>query len=670
MRIYTQLKWLQKNRVVENSLRNSGLAAQLGGGLILYGLIMSLLFAALGGIVNWRSESNRQLDQIHDLLATVEKTASVACYTGNDVMAREVVDGLLVNHAVLGVMVLAGERVLAIAGSEAVKSDNSSQVVSKVLVSPYNMSERIGSVVLLPNYSYIRELTFNYTIVNLSVLILYLLVIVAITVWLIMRTVVRPVCSMSRGVDSIDVDSTGYLAAQGTDELRHLAESFNTLLARNRLHTAMEQAMVDEIKNSERLLRTLFEISPDFILRFDVSGQSLYANPACYRIFCIESDAEDDVAWCPVMNGMPPPRVLHEMLGMGEPYRFLWEWHDASGSQGCYEVIVVAEYNRDGERLDGMLSIGRDITERVQAERRLEYEATHDSLTGLPNRAYFKERLRQAISTVNRFDQSLSLVFVDLDNFKDVNDSMGHETGDELLKHVASSLRAVLRDGDTVARLGGDEFVVLLEGFDPDSDVGGLIERIYGALSQPCTVGGRIVRASASLGVAVYPRDGEDVDSLMCNADTAMYAAKSSGRATYRLFTKDMHAEVNEWASLGQDMHRALERGEFELHYQPKLTLQDGKLSGFEALIRWRHPQRGLIPPVRFIPMAERNGLIDEIGTWVLNEACRQVASWRGAGLMPGKMAINLSAQQCRWGDFSLAVHDSLLRHEIPGVCL
>lgn len=643
-----------------------GLSALVGGELVLYGLVLTLIFSAMGGVVVWHSESNRQIDQVYDLLATVEKTASVACYAGDRILAKEVVDGLLVNHSIVGATLVSDMGMLAESYRERSRADGG-QVVSREIISPFNDSEVVGRISLFPSHSYIREQTVNYTAVNLFTLILDLLVIIAMAVWIIMRMVVKPVSVLSHGVDSIEAGTHAQLELQGPAEIRHLAESFNSLLIRNKGYMAMEQAMMREITRSERLLRTLVETSPDFILRFDIGGKAVFANPACRRVFGVD---DNGAVWCPVMSGIPQPYRLRNMLDSGEPYKHLWEWQGDDGYKVCYEVIVVGEFNSPGDGVDGVLAIGRDISERVKIERQLEYEATHDSLTGVPNRAYFKERLSQAISAAGRDGRVFSLVFIDLDNFKDVNDIMGHDVGDELLKHVAVSLRNVLRDSDTLARLGGDEFVVLLEGFEPDMDMGGLVERIYAVLAKPCTIGGRIVHAGASLGIAVYPRDGEDVDSLMCNADTAMYAAKAGGRGTYRLFTADMHAEVNEWAILGQDMHRALEQGEFELHYQPKVTMADGSLSGFEALIRWRHPERGLISPARFIPLAERNGLINEIGSWVLNEACRQLASWRKEGLEPGKMAINLSAQQCRWGDFSLLINDSLLRQDLPGECL
>ncbi|MEW6445248.1 MAG: PAS domain S-box protein [Pseudomonadota bacterium] len=312
------------------------------------------------------------------------------------------------------------------------------------------------------------------------------------------------------------------------------------------------------------------------------------------------------------------------------------------------------------------ISVARDITERKAAEQRFTHLATHDALTGLPNRVLLKDRLQQAIAQAQRDHDLLAVIFIDLDNFKVINDTMGHDVGDELLKQVAGRMRGSLRESDTVARLGGDEFVVLLHGGDA-RDVELVADKLLATLAPAYEIGARQLYSGASLGIAVYPKDGEDMEALMRNADTAMYAAKSQGRNQHRFFSAEMSAEIQEWSKLSHCLHRALRHKEFELHYQPKIDLLTGRVSGLEALIRWRHPEWGLVSPARFIPVAEKNGLINDIGLWVMDEACRQMREWLDQGVEPGRVAINLSGQQCLGSELPRQVRKVLKRHKIDG---
>jgi diguanylate cyclase (GGDEF)-like protein len=297
-------------------------------------------------------------------------------------------------------------------------------------------------------------------------------------------------------------------------------------------------------------------------------------------------------------------------------------------------------------RVGEVVALIRDISEAKAAEARILHLARFDALTELPNRAYFRELTEEAISEGRRHGERRAVLFVDLDHFKTVNDSLGHAVGDLLLQEVARRLSESLRAGDVVGRLGGDEFVMLLRHMDSDADIAVVADRILTRLAEPFSLAEHELVVTPSLGIALYPNDGEDYDTLIRNADAAMYHAKESGRNTYRFYTADMNVRAREILAVENQLRRALERNEFVLHYQPQVEISTGRIIGAEALIRWQHPERGLLGPAEFIPLAEERGLIAPIGQWVLREACRQNKAWQDAGLPSIEVAVNLSAVQ------------------------
>src|SRR6185436_8161948 len=285
--------------------------------------------------------------------------------------------------------------------------------------------------------------------------------------------------------------------------------------------------------------------------------------------------------------------------------------------------------------------------ERKRYQQQLEHQANYDALTGLPNRNLLHDRLKQAVYS-QRVPRAIAVVFIDLDHFKFVNDSLGHSVGDKLLKGMADRLRGVLREGDTVARLGGDEFVLILNDQSNEEIIFRAMQRITQQVSQPMDIDGKELYLTCSAGISLYPQDGPDVDTLLKNADAAMYRAKEHGRNNFQFYTSEMNERVNERLQLENALRRALERKEFLLHYQQRVDLRTGVMIGTEALVRWMHPEWGLVRPARFIPLAEETGLIVQIGEWVLREACRQNRAWIDQGLNPGFVSVNLSTRQFR----------------------
>jgi diguanylate cyclase (GGDEF)-like protein len=294
----------------------------------------------------------------------------------------------------------------------------------------------------------------------------------------------------------------------------------------------------------------------------------------------------------------------------------------------------------------------RDVSEARAMRLKMTHLAQHDFLTDLPNRLLLNDRITQAIPLSRRHSQPLAVLFLDLDGFKHINDSLGHEIGDKLLQLVAQRLVGCVRTSDTVSRHGGDEFVILLSEVSDAGDAAFIAEKILAALAMPHAISERNVHLSASIGISIYPQDGDDADTLIKSADSAMYQAKDKGSNKYRFFKQNMNVRAVEGQFLESSLGRALERQEFLLHYQPKVDLETGAITGAEALIRWMDPDRGLIPPAQFVPLAEDCGLIVPIGRWVLHEACRQSRAWMDAGLRPIPVAVNISAVELRAENF------------------
>ncbi|MEK6245828.1 MAG: EAL domain-containing protein, partial [Pseudomonadota bacterium] len=318
----------------------------------------------------------------------------------------------------------------------------------------------------------------------------------------------------------------------------------------------------------------------------------------------------------------------------------------------------------------GYRGVARDITERVRAEEELARLAHYDTLTGLPNRVLLQRRLKRAMARADRGQTLLAVIFLDLDQFKEINDSLGHAGGDAVLKEAALRLESCLRLTDTVARLGGDEFTILLEDVRSVDEISRVAGKLLGAIAERADVAGHELHLSTSIGVTVYPLDDHDADTLLRNADLAMYHAKQEGRNNVQFFSRDMSERTEKRVDLLARLRGAIARHELQLHYQPQVDIRSGHIIGVEALLRWNDPERGLVSPAQFIPLAEDTGLIVPIGEWVLREACGQAKRWLDAGLGPLAMAVNLSPRQFRQKNLVQMVAGILAETGLPPACL
>ena len=341
-----------------------------------------------------------------------------------------------------------------------------------------------------------------------------------------------------------------------------------------------------------------------------------------------------------------------------------------SAEQDTFTTEFVELLQRLADNVSFALENFDRADEKTRADARIEYLASHDSLTSLPNRETFNGLLHYAIEAARRHQRRFAVLFIDLDRFKVINDSLGHEAGDMLLVEIANRLRHTLRSSDVVARLGGDEFVVILEEAAESHDVERITRDLLSVLSEPLQLSGHECHTTASIGIAMYPSDGADVQTLTKNADMAMYLAKEDGKNGFRFFTKEIKTQSIERLTLESALRRALDRDQFALHYQPKVDMTTGLITGVEALLRWTHPDLGVLPPAQFIPLAEETGLIVPIGRWVLREACAQNMAWQRRGLRPVSMAVNLSPRQFLDEDLLQDIDEALAASGMPPVLL
>ena len=488
---------------------------------------------------------------------------------------------------------------------------------------------------------------------------------------------VSSIDSISRTANVRKIDGTPYFVLAGMAETDYLAEWIED---RNRtlIFTTIVVSLIllgillmskriieqEQIDAQYRLTAGVFNSTAEAIIISDPDGNIISANPAFSRI----------TGWLADEVIGKNPRILKSEHHEAEFYKNMWStlhregmwqgriWNRAKGGGVFLAWETITALRDNGGAITHFIGVFGDITEAHEKDEQIRHQAYHDALTGLPNRLLLQDRLEHAVEIARRKKSEIAVMFVDLDRFKTVNDSLGHNIGDQLLIQTSQRLSMCLRKSDTVSRLGGDEFVVLLSDFDDPVEIADVAEKLIKSVSEPMTLKGHEVHVGASIGIALFPRDGDAPTALMKNADTAMYRAKSSGRSCFCFFDAEMDGAAVERLRLEGDLRHAIDNGEFQLHYQPKIRLIDGALAGVEALIRWHSPERGLVPPGSFIPVAEDSGLILAVGDWVLNEACRQIADWKSRGLHL-RVAVNVSAHQFLDVSFVTKVKNLLTKH-------
>ena len=503
----------------------------------------------------------------------------------------------------------------------------------------------------------------------------------------------RAMQALARGdIDAahVKVDITP-VRVYARDEVGEMAQSFNILQAEighaaiglegareglRRARSELTEAnsslenRVQQLHLAEEKLSGILESIDNVVWSAStVNGEMLYINAAAERIYArpIADFLADKSLWLSVVHPDDQGAVLKWLSGVARrgPSTLQYRIIRPDGQVRWLEDRARAVIDTDGApvRLDGVSS---DITERKSHEAEMAHLVNHDVLTGLPSRNLLNDRITQALAHARRSEQPVAVLFLDLDGFKFINDSLGHTVGDELLKAVAGRLADAIRDGDTVARLGGDEFVVVLLDIADAGDAEIVAQGILRSLVKPILADGQSLHVTASIGVSVFPQDGHNADLLLKHADIAMYRAKDRGRNGIQRYAREMSVRTEERVKLESALRGALEREQFKLHYQPQVDLKDGRVCGVEALIRWTHPAFGTVSPARFIPLAEETGLIIPIGEWVLRQACRQLQAWHAAGRKDLSMAVNVSARQFHHQDIPQLVRRVLDETGVP----
>lgn len=447
-------------------------------------------------------------------------------------------------------------------------------------------------------------------------------------------------------------------------------EQAETLLEQKSLelfHQAEErQRVLDALRESEERYRLIVELSPDAIL-IEVDGKIVFTNPSARLMFRETQDFSllDRSLTSLIRRAKTETDALRQMISPdSETEEVAFRLDGSAFDVSVYRVSL----SYQGQPAIQM--VVRDISSRKKLEYQLAFQATHDALTGTNNRNALLDRLSDALSYARRNALPVWVAFIDLDRFKFVNDHYGHLTGDRVLTGISNRLRAVLRSNDVLGRYGGDEFIVVLRG-GPEAEMSSeTLERIMQAVAEPMKIDGHAMRVNCSVGVAVYPQDGDTPQQLLEMADAAMYRAKQSGRNRCQFFNHEIQAQLQERARIDSELNGALQRDEFLLKYQPQIDLRSGAVTGAEALLRWQHPELGLLPPERFIYMAEESAHINEIGAWVLNTATAQCAAWHKSGLGNLRVAVNLSARQLNGQPLIRLVEQALSRSGLPSNCL
>ncbi|WP_296950982.1 bifunctional diguanylate cyclase/phosphodiesterase [uncultured Massilia sp.] len=439
-----------------------------------------------------------------------------------------------------------------------------------------------------------------------------------------------------------------------------------------------------QLENSEKMYRYLVDSSPDIIYTLNHEGRFTFINDRAYQLLGYRRDELLGQHYSVVVHEEDLERARYvfnerrvdERAARNVELRL--KCHSATGTgheRTFNNTLMTISLNaigmhvpdQDVRKLEffGTYGVARDITDRKRAEEVISYQAYHDILTDLPNRILFKDRLGLAVIQAKRKQAELAVMFIDLDRFKLVNDTLGHVKGDELLQQVAARLKECLRRGDTLARQGGDEFTIVLPELRHRDDARDVADKFLACLHEPFDLDGHQVHISASIGIAVYPGHGESIDELLRHADIAMYQVKGQGKNGHAFYDPSMQEVSHQKIALEQSLRRALEHGELEMYYQPQVDAAEGRIVGVEALMRWNHPTRGVVSPGEFLPFAEENGLMIPISDWMIGALCRDMLQWKGCGGGNVRLSLNLSPQYLDRGDFFEKMRGALLRHGI-----
>jgi diguanylate cyclase (GGDEF)-like protein/PAS domain S-box-containing protein len=486
---------------------------------------------------------------------------------------------------------------------------------------------------------------FSQVIISSTIILLLSISLASLLASRLQKKVNTPLRRLTSTIRNIILQNDFTIRAnkQHNNELSHLVDILNELLSKI-------ESDHNLLKSSEEKFRKLTALSPVGIFQISPEGEITYVNQRWREINQTKESEPTLKNWFLNLHpedAIPLNKLWHRLVAEHEDIKSEIRLINKNGSISWVYIQATTSHSKDGT-LIGFLGSLSDISELKKAQIQMENLAFYDPLTGLSNRRLFKNRLDNAVKSVQRTNTSIALLFLDLDQFKRINDSLGHDVGDSLLKEIARRLDHNVRENDTVSRIGGDEFTILLTDINNTNDVRIVAEKILLSLSRPFMLNGQEIISTASIGITLTPEDSVDSNTLMKNADLAMYRAKELGRNNFQFFSEDMNTTILHNLEIEKELHIAIKRNQFILIYQPKISLADNSITGVETLVRWRHPEKGIIAPDYFIPIAEETGQIIKIGAWVLEHSCHEMGALIREGLMPkdSKVAVNLSAKQ------------------------
>lgn len=673
----------------------NGISFQLAKIGIILAFVLSFLLSSVQlylDFLNQEKELKTLIDRVVQV-ATPPAVRSVS--TLDDELSYEVVNGLLRYGFIYEVVIYDDTGNVLAQGSSTRPEVKTRWLTSKItentreytanLLLPGYSDGTSGSIRFSVDMDLALEGFYNRSQTALMTGLLRNMFLVLLLFVVFYYTLTKPLVRLSREINDINPDHPGVnrltqLPAQRKDELAQLIASSNQLLDIVELSLAKRRAVELALRKSEEHLRQIIDHLPVMIGARNIAGYYLFANKALATelgytpdqmrnlhvrqllknsVFDIDTMLQNDYR---VIRGNEELDVIEE--------RFI----NATGKQLFLQthIMPLAFYD---EKVALIVSV--DITERKNAQAKMEFMAHHDALTGLPNRLQLVERLEHELRRAERHGYFGAVLFIDLDQFKTINDSLGHPVGDRVLEVVATRLQQSVREEDLVARLSGDEFVVVLTVLDQNIETaalraGEISEKIRAIISQPYMYDSMELRVTCSVGVVVYPDKNNSVHELLRYADTAMYQVKEKGRDSIEFFNEEMADKVSRQLTMEGDLHRALDESQFELYYQPKIDVQTGRVVGAEALLRWNHPTKGMVPPVDFIPVLETSGMIIDVGQWVLDASCKTLVKWDRAGIWKAgmKMSINISPRQFRRDAFVDDVIATLKKYPIPEASL
>lgn len=668
-----------------------GISFQLAKIGIILAFVLSFIMSSAQLYLDYRNEQIK-LNQLIDRVIQVAKPpAARSVATLDEELSDEVVNGLL-RYGFIYEVVIADEQGNILSQNSSKRESTSTRWLTQKLS---ENTREYSAELAIPGYAagtagsihfkvdMDQALAGYYDRSQLALLtgILRNMFLVLLLFVVFYFTLTKPLVKLAREINSINPDHPGVnrltpASSTRRDELAQLISSSNHLLDVVELSLAKRRAVELALRKSEEHLRQIIDNLPVMIGARNIAGYYLFANKALADELGFSSDQMRNLHVRQLLKNsvFDIDAMLqndYRVIRGGEELDVIEErFITATGRQLFLQthIMPLAFYD---EKVALIVSV--DITERKHAQAKMEFMAHHDSLTGLPNRLQLVERLEHELRRAERHGYYGAVLFIDLDQFKNINDSLGHPVGDRVLQEIATRLLNAVRDEDLVARLSGDEFVVVLTVLDQNIETaalraGEISEKIRTVVSQPCMYESMELRVTCSVGVVVYPDKNNSVHELLRYADTAMYQVKEKGRDSIEFFNEEMADKVSRQLVMEGDLHRALDEKQFQLHYQPKIDVNTGHVIGAEALLRWFHPTKGIVSPIDFIPVLETSGMIIEVGQWVLEEACQTLERWSGLGLWRAgmRLSINISPRQFRRNAFVDDVVQTLNKYKIP----